>query len=890
MFVTIPARETPAMKRTVTYRTAPSAEGARAAFRIPQVLLGLVLVVAAIVPGMCAPPAATTDQPPGGYVFYVVPHSHIDTVWYWTYDQTEVMAIKILNGALNLLRKDPRYTFTQDQMTALQPFWDSLSAADKTFVREMVKTGRLELATGMYDQPDIAEPDFESLTRQLLLAAPWMERTFGAKIQTEWNIDTYGQTVQMPQLYRKAGLKYFVFMRDVPKSLLGEVKSPFYWEGPDHTVILSYWLAGSYAIDWRGTGWDVSHWDADRIAVTMRKFVDHNVPSNDKILLPWGSDLYVPHDSTTQMEALLRQAAAKAGIPVKSIIFSTPSRYFRDIEQSKAPLPTYTYDFNPPLYMQDLRGQYGERPDAKLANRRSEDMLESAEKFSSLAAFMGLTYPAVEFHDGWEKVLFNQDHGALPGDNIDPVYDAMMSGYGGAIEVGRAALAQSLYHISRSVDTRDSGNFPLLVFNPLSYPRTDLVHQTLMFRDDVPNFRITGEGGRDVPFRHVYVARGERSVRMAAIEFLAADVPALGYCLYRVVPASGTAEASSWHAANNEISNHFFSIRLDSQRGGLISIVDRQTGSELLDTSRYLGNELVIEEEKDPDMEGMIYLTGTEIRMTQYPPDSITEIDDELGTRIKIEGPFLSGRRTQLITLYRDLPRIDFETTLLGFPGHDGMLAVAFPLRSGADTRLFYETHNAVLERPDGFYYAQTFVDAEGATEGVAIINQGTGGYMTDKGIVKLVLLRSFMNHARYYAPEASEAGSHDFTYSLYAHPESWRNGVVEQAHSFNCPFRVVTTDSHAGSLPPRHGFFDLKGGNFEVTALKQADGSTDLILRGHETQGKPGRVEVKLEIPVKHAWMANLLEHPLQPVAVREGTIEFAVQPFEFVTLRLSL
>ena len=89
--------------------------------------------------------------------------------------------------------------------------------------------------------------------------------------------------------------------------------------------------------------------------------------------------------------------------------------------------------------------------------------------------------------------------------------------------------------------------------------------------------------------------------------------------------------------------------------------------------------------------------------------------------------------------------------------------------------------------------------------------------------------------------------------------------------------------------MPPRHGFFNLKSGNFEVTALKQADGSTDLILRGHETQGKPGRVELKLEIPVKHAWMADLLEHPLQRVAVREGNMEFAVQPFEFVTLRLT-
>jgi alpha-mannosidase len=847
-----------------------------------------MFLLAVAVPATGTGPAMTMDQPPGGYVLYVAPHSHIDTVWYWTYDQTEVMAIRILDSALQLLRQDPRYTFTQDQVTALKPFWDNCSPADKAFLREMVKAGRLELTTGMYDQPDIAEPDFESLTRQLLLGTPWMDQTFGAKIQTEWNIDTYGQTVQMPQLYKRAGQKYFVFMRDVPKSLLGVVKSPFYWEGPDHTRILSYWLAGTYALDGSGAGWDAAHWDTGRMAVTMRRYIDHNSPGNDKVFLPFGSDVYVPRESTSQIEALLRQAAAQAGIPVRSVIFCTPSQYFHDVEQSGVQLPTYTYDFNPARYTQDLRGQYAERPHAKLANRRSEDMLESAEKFSSLAAVLGLEYPAVEFRDGWEKVLFNQDHGALPGDNTDPVYDAMMSRYAGAMEAGRAALEQSLYYLSRSVDTRDGGNYPLLIFNPLSFARSEVVNQTVMFRGEVTNFRLADEAGRDVPFRSVYVARGEHTVTMAAIEFRAANIPSLGYSLYRVLPTSGKAGVSSWHPAGNEISNRFFAVRLDPQRGGLTSIVDRQTGNELLDTSRYQGNELVIEEEKNPDLEGMVYLTGGEIRMSQYPPESITEVDDELGTQIKIEGPYLSGRRTQLITLYHDLPRIDFETKLFGFPGHDGMLAVAFPLRSGAGTKLYYETHNAVVERPDEFYDAQTFVDAEGGGEGVAIINQGTGGYITEKGILKLVLLRSVLNHLRYYAPEAAEAGSHDFSYSLYAHPGDWRNGVIEQAHSFNCPFRVLATDAHYGSLPPHHAFFHLLSGNFEVTALKQADGSRDLILRGHETRGEPGRVALKLEIPAKHAWMADLLERSHQPVAIREGTVEFAVQPFEFVTLRL--
>ena len=159
----------------------------------------------------------------------MAPHSHIDLVWYWTYDKTQVISINILRHALDLLKSDPRYTFTQDQKLALQPFWDSLSEPDRAFLRKMIQEGRFEVTTGMYVQPDVAEPDFESLTREFLPALPWMNQTFGAKVSTAWNIDTYGHTVQMPQLFHQAGLSYFVFMRDIPKPLVARVKSPFYW-------------------------------------------------------------------------------------------------------------------------------------------------------------------------------------------------------------------------------------------------------------------------------------------------------------------------------------------------------------------------------------------------------------------------------------------------------------------------------------------------------------------------------------------------------------------------------------------------------------------------------------------------------------------------------------
>jgi len=152
-------------------------------------------------------------------------------------------------------------------------------------------------------------------------------------------------------------------------------------------------------------------------------------------------------------------------------------------------------------------------------------------------------------------------------------------------------------------------------------------------------------------------------------------------------------------------------------------------------------------------------------------------------------------------------------------------------------------------------------------------------------------LLRSVTHYLGYHTPEASEAGDHVFEYSLYPHSGDWsNNGVMEQAHSFNSSLRMISTDTHAGSLPVEHSFLSVQAGHFEVTALKQAEQGEDFILRGHETQGKAGRVRLHVELPVRQAWIADLLEQGDKDVPVQDGNIEFDCQPFEFVTLRLKL
>lgn len=822
-------------------------------------------------------------SPPGGYTIYVAPHSHMDIEWYWTYDKTQVLAIRILRQALEMLRKDPHFAFTQDQMTALKPFWDDLSAGDKDFLRHMVRERRFEVATGMVVQPNIAEPDFESLTRQFLLAKPWLESTLGADIVTCWNIDTYGHTIQMPQLSRLAGLRYFVFMRDVLPSLQGSVKSPFYWRGADGTEVLTYWLSGTYD--------EVDPKNPDR---TLKKFVQHNVDGNDKMMVLWGHDLYFPNQSSEQIESLVREAAAEIGIDIKSVIVTTPRRYFEDVEKSGIHLPTYHYDFNPPLLMEDLRGLYGESSGGKIAERRSEDTLESAEKLSTIASFYGQPYPSDALRTAWRNVLFNQDHDILPGSHIDAVEKEMMSRYDGAIQTGQAVLSNSMYRLSREIDTSIGGDYPLLVYNALSFPRTELVHYEPLFKEQISNFRILDQQGRPAPFRLIDASRWSRDkdglMSMAVVEFVAHDVPSIGYRLYRIQRIEGSAEVPQWHSISKEITNSFFTLRLNPDTGLISSLVDRRSNKELLDAQNYEGNDLILEEEHDPNTEGPIHFTGKEIRSTQFRPDSIMELNDDVGTRIRIERPFLGGRLLQQIDLYRELPRVDFVTKIFGFPGHDGMLIAAFPFRFNGTIKNYYETNNTVTQRPDGIYYGQTFAGVEGSARGVAILNRGMGGYQIQKGTVRHILLRSITDFKGYYCPQAAQAGSHTFEYSIYSYEGGWSNsGLIRRAHSFNSPVRVIATDAHKGSFPSEYSFISVEKGHFEVTALKKAEMGNGLVLRGYETQGKPESIRLRLKLPLTHAWFATLLEQPIRPAPIHDGMIEFKCRPFEFVTLRLS-
>ena len=822
---------------------------------------------------LAAAPAVAASA---AYEIYVVPHTHIDIEWYWTYDQTRVMATGLLRKALAMLRADARYSFVQDQALALKPFWEDLRASERELLLAFIQQGRWEIAGGTWVQTENAEPDFESLARQFLHAKPWLEKTFRTRIRTYWNIDTFGHTRQIPQLAARAGISYCVFMRDAAPEVRDTIRNPFWWQAPDGSKVLAYWLAGTYGVH------------AGSVARALRAQADCNAAGNAKLLLPWGDDLSEPSEPAAVIESRIRAAAAESGLRIQQVIFSTPARYFDAVLASGVRLPSLDQDFNPPLAIADLRGLYGQRPAAKLANRAAEESLETGEKLAALAGLAGFAYPARQLRVGWDKLLFNQSHDGMGGSHIDAVYMDAMSRYGAAIEAGREAADEACYALSRIIDTRAGGAYPFLVFNSQSFRRTEIVRHHPLFREKLNHFRVTTHTGEPVPFRIVAANRSQpdRRLQMAVIE-LVADVPPMGFRLYRIEPAEGVAQPPEWHPAAAELSNRFFRIKLDTAAGALASVVDLPSGEELFETSRYLANELVFADEKNPSMEGMVHFTGREVRSRDFAPDSILQAEDAVGVRLRIAGPFLGGRRVQEIALYHQIPRIDFHTRLEGFPGRDGMLLAAFPVRDAKET--LYATHGAVTRRPEGIFCAHGFVDVTTRAGGVAILNRGTGGHWVENRVVKLILLRSVTAYTSYHSELAAERGDHSFFYSIYPHAgAATQGGALWQAQSFHSPLRVIATGAHAGQLSPEHSFINCESGNFLVTALKRAEDGAGLVLRGHEVSGAGGRVRLRFGFPIARAWLSSLMEHTGAQLMVRGGAVEFPAPPFAHITLRL--
>ena len=107
-------------------------------------------------------------------------------------------------------------------------------------INSRIKEGRWEIVGGMWIEPDLNMPDGESLVRQLLIGKRYFKDLYGVDVRIGWNPDSFGYNWQLPQIYKKSGVDYFVTQKMTWNETNKLPFKLFWWESPDGSKVLTY--------------------------------------------------------------------------------------------------------------------------------------------------------------------------------------------------------------------------------------------------------------------------------------------------------------------------------------------------------------------------------------------------------------------------------------------------------------------------------------------------------------------------------------------------------------------------------------------------------------------------------------------------------------------------
>ncbi|MGA8222308.1 MAG: hypothetical protein WB780_11690, partial [Candidatus Acidiferrales bacterium] len=191
----------------------------------------------------------------------IVGNSHIDMAWLWPWTETVEVVRNTFRSVLDLMREYPDFKFTMSSARAYE--WMQEKYPDLFHeIEQRVKEGRWEVIGGMWVEPDLNMPDGESLVRQILVGKRYFEKNFGVDVKIGWNPDSFGYNYQLPQIYKKSGMDYFVTQKLLWAHEFTTFPYKFFWwQSPDGSRLLTY-FPHDYAggIDAEPLATDVSIW------------------------------------------------------------------------------------------------------------------------------------------------------------------------------------------------------------------------------------------------------------------------------------------------------------------------------------------------------------------------------------------------------------------------------------------------------------------------------------------------------------------------------------------------------------------------------------------------------------------------------------------------------
>jgi alpha-mannosidase len=788
---------------------------------------------------------------------HAIGNAHIDPVWLWRWPEGLETIRATFRSALDRMEEFPDFVFTCSS-SAFYALLESVEPDLLDAIAARVREGRWELVGGWWVEPDANVPSGESLLRQGLYGQRYLRARFGRQATVGYNPDTFGHPATLPQILRQVGISRYVFMRPGPheKELPGPV---FIWRSPDGSEVLTARIARSYATR------------PEEIADHVRACCDAASPVVSDYIVFYGVGNHGGGPTRANIASLLRQDGAEAPFVVK---LSRLDRFFEAAEadaRSGAEVPVVAEELQ-----YHARGCYAAVSEIKRNNRRSEHLLQSAERVSWLARTLtDRDYPDEQLRAAWKALLFTQFHDVLAGTSLPEAYQDARDAQGHAAYVASAALYSAAQAIASRVDTVGPGH-AVVLFNPLPW------------RIRVPVEIERGSTHLSTPSGERMLAQAVQPTTVAGQRrsCFVAELPALGYTTIREVePASDPAEpVRSLSVKGLEHENDWWRLSVSPETGCISLLYDKTLGLSLI---RNPGMALVcIEDPSDTWSHGVASFRNEAGRFVGT--QATVEEDGPVRAAIRTVSTWGSGRAVHRIRIYRDVPLIEGELTIT-WNERQRALKLAMPLAM-ADGVATYEIAYGTASRPaDGSEQpAQQWADLTGwavprsdtdVRFGVALLNDSKYGYDAMPDELRLTLLRSpaYAHHDPAKLAEDREylftdQGVHVIRYRLLPHSgDVTGNEIARRALEFNVPPIWVNEYAHGGPLPASLEFLAASPGNIVITVCKKAEDTDAMVVRAYEADGRPTSAHFRSPWSGLQ-WTAEFAPHQIRSWLIRNG------------------
>jgi hypothetical protein len=816
--------------------------------------------------------------------------------------------------------EDSRFRYVIETSEPITSFLATHGEADAAELARRVREGRIQIGA-IHTTVNTEQMSHELLARLFYLTNRHTRDLLDVPASRTGLIDdVIGLCWPLATMCHEADVPYFFHGHNYCADCFKPASSEplFYWQGPGgdpRQRVLVYTVPYGIFSDSLNAG------DEAAIMKIIAEAVKKNWPY-DVLLSQDGTDFQLV---TLDNANKIRNWNAKWAYP--RLICSTADMFFDAVMAQADPTKIKTF-------AKDGNNQWADQDSAAamvLAEaRRLGETIPTAEKFATIASTLaGGEYPWTDVYQAYHRLLLYHEHtdGAdnafdLSRENVqrcdteqvemrEMVDDAKYF----CDRAGRGALDR----LARRIATDSEQT--IIVFNPLSHQRTDLVR----IRADELDGSL-----------HLTDVATHKAVPLQRdghdFCFVAADVPSLGYKSFRVMPAARPTTGLSQSTASDgrELENRFYRVQFSPTTGAITSIFDKELNVELVDQAApHKFNEYLYERFETPKAKD-----GSKWYRVQSA--TLNRTAGDVFTRMTVTAKAVGAEELrQSVTLYDRLKRIDFALDLVksrsgrdrpelaGDVRNKESVFVAQPWKV-PDFRFRHEVPGCVEEPVKdlfqgvctAFYAVRHFSDVSGPRYGVTVS-------APDSALVEYGRPRSCPNPIGQIAIDGSsfemdmtppsnsrmylylmnnmfdtnipldQHGPARFTWSVRSHAGDWQEGRADQFgwEIMNPLVAKLVTGKQVGAYHTS-SFLTIDQPNIVCTTIKPAEANgRGIVLRLVETQGKRTKASFRATFFGKpqQAIETSLIETDRKPLDVApDGSVKVELSPFGTRTVRL--